>query len=364
MKNKKGFIPTGVIIAIVAVLGVTVIGAGYTVYKKNMPSVKVGSNGVSVKTDGLDIATGDDGVSVNMNGLDVTAGDNGVNVNTDGIDVGAGNDGVSVNVNGGQQTSGNNNQQEVGSDVNTVLVFDASGSMAVQANGGKRIDIAKNAVADYVNKLGDNVNLSVVAYGHKGNNTQAGKEVSCKGIEEIYYMGPINKNVVTSKVNALYPNGWTPITDSLKKAEEILNRSATAGKKYIVLLSDGEETCGGDPVAYAKKLCSEGIIVDVVGLDVNGAVESQLKNIALSCGEYYSVGSAADFSAVIDNMGVKVNTGNIMVNVGENGARVQTGNIDVQANDNGAKVDAGNVHVDTTGGSPSVNVPGVSIPSF
>jgi len=366
MKNKKGFISTGVIVAIVAVLGVTVIGAGYIAYKKNVPSVKVGTNGVSVNTDGLSVTTGVNGVNVNTDGLNVATGVNGVNVNTDGLNVTTGENGVNVSMNGSEMNNeGMVNNQNNESQINTVLVFDASGSMAVQAQGGKRIDIAKKAVADYINKIDKNVNLSVVAYGHKGNNTQAGKEESCKGIEEIYYMGPVNKGVVTSKVNALYPNGWTPITDSLKKAEDILKRSATNGKKYIVLLSDGEETCGGDPVAYAKQLCDEGIVVDVIGLDVNGIAESQLKNVSINgCGEYYSVGGANDFSAVINSLGVKVNTGNVKVNVNDNGARVQTGNIDVQANDNGAKVDAGNVHVDTTGGSPRVDVPGVSIPSF
>ncbi len=253
----------------------------------------------------------------------------------------------------------------MGTGTNTVLIFDASGSMAAQAEGGSRINIAKNAVADYVNNLKEDVNLSVVAYGHKGDNTQAGKAASCAGIEEIYYMGPVNGTVVKGKVNALGPNGWTPITDSLKKAQDILMRSSATGQKHIVLLSDGEETCGGDPIAYAKQLCDAGIVVDVIGLDVDGIAKTQLNGISVGgCGEYYAVGSADDFSVVVGKMGVKVNTGDVKVNVGENGARVQTGNVDIQANNDGAKVDAGNVHVDTTGDSPAVDVPGVSIPSF
>jgi len=162
--------------------------------------------------------------------------------------------------------------------VNNVLIFDASGSMSAQATGGTRIQLAKNAMVKFVDSLKNNVNLSVVAYGHKGNNTQAGKAVSCAGIEEIYYMGAVNANLVKSKVNALNPNGWTPITDSLKKAEVILN--STEGKKHIVLLSDGEETCGGDPVAYACQLKTKGISVDVIGLDVTGAVAKQLTDIS------------------------------------------------------------------------------------
>lgn len=360
MQNKKG-IATAAVIAIIAILGVTAAGAGYYVYQKNVPSVKVGPDGVQVKTNGVNVQTGDDGVSVDMDGLNVQTGNDGVNVNTGGLNVQTGDDGVRVNT-GGVASGGDAGGSSAA--VNTVLVFDASGSMAAQIDGDTRINLAKNAVADYVTGLENDVNLSVVAYGHKGDNTQAGKAASCAGIEEVYYMGPVNGSIVTSKVNTLNPNGWTPITDSLKKANNILQKNAATGKKHIVLLSDGEETCGGDPVAYAKQLCTEGVVVDVIGLDVSGVAQSQLTNIAAGCGEYYAVGSAEDFGVVVNDMGVKVNTGDVMVNISDDGVHVQTGNVDVQTNDAGASVDTGNVHVDTTGDSPVVDVPGVSIPSF
>jgi len=58
MKNKKGIIQTGVVIAIVAILGLTVAGAGYVAYRNNMPSVKVGSDGVEVDANGVSVKTG------------------------------------------------------------------------------------------------------------------------------------------------------------------------------------------------------------------------------------------------------------------------------------------------------------------
>lgn len=361
MQNKKGAVHAGAVIAIVGILLLTAAGAGYYMYQKNMPTVKVGTDGVQVSTNGVNVQTGNDGVAVDMDGLNVQTGNDGVNVDMDGVDVSTGSGGVDVQIGNGSSASGTSNPS---AKIDTVLIFDASGSMAQQVDGDSRINLAKNAVSDYINSLEGDVNLSVVAYGHKGDNTQSGKAESCAGIEEIYYMGPVNGSVVTSKVNALAPNGWTPITDSLKKAESILKNSEAVGKKHIILLSDGEETCGGDPIAYAKELCAEGVVVDVIGLDVSGIAQSQLTGVAAGCGEYYAVGSADDFSVVVDSMGVKVNTGDVKVNVGDDGARVQTGNVDVQATDDGANVDAGNVHVDTTGSSPVVDVPGVSIPSF
>ncbi len=364
MKNKKGVIQAGAIVAIVAILGLTAVGAGYMMYKKNVPSVKVGPNGVEVNADGVNVKTGSGGANVDMDGLSVDTSGNGVNVDMDGIgvDVNGGNVKVQTNGSTGSATS----EVSPTASVNTVLVFDASGSMAEKVGGVSRIDIAKKAVADYVQKLEGDVNLSVVAYGHKGNNTQAGKAVSCSGIEEIYYMGPVNASLITSKVNVLNPNGWTPITASLQRANDILQKSNATGKKYIVLLSDGEETCGGDPVAYACGLKSSGIVVDVIGLNVTGAVATQLSSISKCAGgQYYSVNNANDFGVVVNSMGVKVNTGNVSVDISGDGVNVNTGNVNVNTNKSGASVDAGDVKVNTKGsGSPTVKVPGVSIPSY
>lgn len=352
MKNEKGIIQTGVIVAVVSVLVLTIAGAGYMVYQKNTPEVEIGADGVEVDADGVSVKTGEDGVSVDLDGTSVDVNSGGVNVKTKG---------------GSATANGNTEEGQAAEEkVNTVLVFDASGSMSAQAQGGTRIQIAKNAMTKFVDNLKSDVNLSVVAYGHKGDNSQAGKAASCAGIEEIYYMGPVNASIAKTKVNALNPNGWTPITDSLKKAEGILQKSSVVGKKHIVLLSDGEETCGGDPVKYACELKTKGISVDVIGLDVTGAVAKQLDDIS-KCGggEYYSVGSASDFDVVVNDMGVKVNTGDVKVDISADGVNVNTGNVNVNTSDAGAKVDAGNVKVDTTtGGSPKVKVPGATIPSY
>lgn len=353
MKNKKGVMPIGVIVIIISILGLTAVGAGYMVYKNNTPSVEVGSDGVAVEADGVNVKTDASGVSVDMDGVAVDVNGGGVNVQTQGS--------VSSSTSSSTTVEGSPT-----SSVNTVLIFDASGSMAEKIGGTPRIQLAKNAVAEYVNKLEGDVNLSVVAYGHKGNNTQAGKQESCSGIEEIYYMGPVNGSIVTARVNALNPNGWTPLMNSLQRANDILQKSGATEKKHILLLSDGEETCGGDPVAYACKLKEAGIVVDVIGLDVDGAVAKQLTAIS-QCGggAYYSVNNASDFGVVIGDMGVKINTGDVFVDVSGDGAKVNTGNVDVNATGSGAKVDAGKVKVDTTtGGSPKVSVPGVKIPSY
>jgi len=62
-------------------------------------------------------------------------------------------------------------------------------------------------------------------------------------------------------------------------------------------------------------------------------------------------------------MGVKVNAGNLNVDISGDGVKVDTGDVKVKTDGSGAKVDAGDVKVDTTTGTvPKVSIP--SVPSY
>lgn len=186
---------------------------------------------------------------------------------------------------------------------NLVIIFDASGSMAGQVEGRAKIDIAKDSVKKYIDKLGtdQSLNLSIVAYGHKGSNSAQHKGISCSGIEDIYYMGKVNAQIAKSKIDGLSSTGWTPIARSLDKAEQILKTRPVNGKNFILLVSDGKETCDGDPIATVKRLNDSGlkITANVIGFDVGGEDEKQLKNIAeAGDGDYFSVKNAQEFDQV------------------------------------------------------------------
>lgn len=189
---------------------------------------------------------------------------------------------------------------------NTVLIFDVSGSMAGLVDGKKKIDIAKESMYKFLDKIkGENVNLSVVVYGHKGSNTVSDKEMSCAGIEEIYYMGKLdNASIIKDKIKILNPTGWTPIADSFKKANEILSKyEGKNNNNSIILISDGKEMCGGNPVEEIKKLRNSNlhITANVIGFDVGGEDERQLKEVAQSGGgDYFSVNSVVDFENALE----------------------------------------------------------------
>ncbi len=69
---------------------------------------------------------------------------------------------------------------------------------------------------------------------------------------------------IMSVVNTLNPAGKTPLVKSVELAAEVLDYRSNQG--VVVLLTDGEETCGGAPCALGKSLKANGrLTVHVIG---------------------------------------------------------------------------------------------------
>src|SRR5574339_794619 len=131
------------------------------------------------------------------------------------------------------------------------LILDASGSMnAKLAGGSTRIDAAKAAVSAFVEKLDPKVRLGFRAYGHQSPT----KEHNCKDTALLvgFDAAGSNKAAVLEKTKAVKAQGYTPITYVITLAAEDVKKEP--GEHVVVLVSDGKETCEGDPCAAAKAL--------------------------------------------------------------------------------------------------------------
>ncbi|MCB0205994.1 MAG: SUMF1/EgtB/PvdO family nonheme iron enzyme, partial [Anaerolineae bacterium] len=82
--------------------------------------------------------------------------------------------------------------------------------------------------------------------------------------------------------------GMTPLAASLEQAQNDFVYDASRVNS-IVMLSDGIETCGGDPCQLVEELKAEGInfTVHVIGLDVDDETRQQLSCIAEAGGGTY-----------------------------------------------------------------------------
>ena len=94
------------------------------------------------------------------------------------------------------------------------------------------------------------------------------------------------------------PVGWTPLATAIEDAQGDIPAGATDSIVYVV--TDGLETCGGDPVAAAQSLAGADVrpVVNVVGFQTGDADQAALAAIAdAGGGEFTAAGSGAELDA-------------------------------------------------------------------
>lgn len=186
---------------------------------------------------------------------------------------------------------------------NLVILMDASGSMKASIAGGIRMDLAKEAIEDFTNGVGEDVNVSLLAYGHKGTGDDSDKELSCSSIDAVYPLQAYSQKEFQQALNSFQASGWTPLASAIEKANELLAPYGKDGYRNIVyIVSDGIETCDGDPIQAAKKLNESKIEakINIIGFDVDDEGQNQLKQVAeAGGGKYVTVKDPAEFETVL-----------------------------------------------------------------
>jgi len=134
-----------------------------------------------------------------------------------------------------------------------VFVIDASGSMAEEAGNQTRLDAAKESVAVIADNLPGDVDTALVKFN------------GCNSIDNDYFL---DRAALKQKVNALVPQGGTPLARSIERAANILSKKK---ETVMVVVTDGEDSCGQkDPcaAAAAAKASHPNLTINVV--DVSG----------------------------------------------------------------------------------------------
>lgn len=163
------------------------------------------------------------------------------------------------------------------------ILIDASGSMAEKIGAKTKMQLAQEALATLVNSFPDDAKVGLRAYG-----SQSDKSLQdCKDTKLLVPISTINKESIKSESSKLAPKGYTPISYSLEQAYGDFGLSDT--QRYIVLISDGEETCGGDPCQTAKDLATKGVktTINTVGFNVDSKTKEQLICTANATGGTY-----------------------------------------------------------------------------
>ncbi|MCA1055454.1 VWA domain-containing protein [Rossellomorea aquimaris] len=161
------------------------------------------------------------------------------------------------------------------------ILMDSSGSMNGKVGGKTKMEAAKEAVTDFAKLVPEQSTVSLSVYGHKGSGEDADKKLSCSSTETVYN-GSYDDAKFKDALNTFKPAGWTPIANALNSVEKDIPADAQEVVVYVV--SDGIETCDGDPVAAAKKLSDSNnnvkTVVNIIGFDVDNEGQALLKDVA------------------------------------------------------------------------------------
>jgi len=150
---------------------------------------------------------------------------------------------------------------------NLLFILDLSGSMRQPLGKGTRISTARQVMRDVVAKLPADFAVGVRVYGHRLASTHKG---TCTDTELVVPMGRANQVAILKQIDTLQPRGETPLVYSVLQGAGDLKGS---GGGNLVLVTDGEESCGGDLEAAKAELKTLGIdlTLNIVGFTLAGA---------------------------------------------------------------------------------------------
>jgi Mg-chelatase subunit ChlD len=172
--------------------------------------------------------------------------------------------------------------------VNVAIVVDASGSMRETIGGSTKMDLARAAISEFVGTLPPAANVSLRVF---GNGADEPKSVSCASQTRLLPFGAATSGKVSSALGGIPVQGYTPLAGALEAvSEDFASRPAASNSNFVYVVSDGEETCDGDPVAQARKLAGSAIDVQVnlIGFSVDSPSARQLKRTAEAGGGVYA----------------------------------------------------------------------------
>lgn len=161
-----------------------------------------------------------------------------------------------------------------------VIVLDASGSMWSQIDGKPKLEIARESLRTVLQSVPADKEIGFMAYGHR-------EKGSCEDIELIVPPQAGSAGAVSAAADSLKFLGRTPLTSAVRQAAEALKY--TEDKATVVLITDGLETCNGDPCALGKELKAAGVdfTVDVVGFGLTADEGKQVACLADNTGGKY-----------------------------------------------------------------------------
>ena len=181
------------------------------------------------------------------------------------------------------------------------IVFDASGSMNEPSGSTTKLTAAKEALVSLADEISSDAKVGFRIF---GKTPISDYNQSCRDSLLVMPISPFNKDLMTSQVQNLTAHGSTPIGYSLQLAAQDFSTSPEI-QKILILISDGAESCGMDPVAVIQGLQVRGfqVVIHTVGFAVDPEAEAQLQALAgMTGGSYHDVKDASQLTSELSKI--------------------------------------------------------------
>ena len=181
--------------------------------------------------------------------------------------------------------------------VRILFLLDGSGSMLSKWDGEVKMTTAKKLLMTLVDSLKPktNIELALRVYGHQfdkrfNNCTDTKLEIGFRGD---------NHESIKAKLRSLKPQGTTPISYSLEQAAKDFSSNQNT-RNVVVMITDGEESCSGDPCAVSLELQKKKVFLKpfIIGIG------DEIKVIdAFECmGQYFDARNIEGFRLALDKV--------------------------------------------------------------
>jgi Ca-activated chloride channel family protein len=176
-----------------------------------------------------------------------------------------------------------------------LFLLDGSGSMLAPWGPTLRINAAKRFLADLVDSLRVNkdLELGLRVYGHQFHR----RFQRCDDTKLEVGFGKENHISIIQKLNQIEPKGTTPIAYSLEMAGGDFPAEENV-RNIIILITDGKESCEGDPCKISLDLQKKRIFLKpfIIGLGMEKDAVDQFNCI----GQYFDATNLSEFKLALE----------------------------------------------------------------
>lgn len=183
--------------------------------------------------------------------------------------------------------------------IRILFLLDASLSMRNEWVGGSKWSIASTAlgtIADSISQF-PNVEMGMRVFGHM----YPEPDKNCRDSRLEVAIDSNNVARIHKKLNEIRPKGITPLVYSIEKCG--MDFGNKPGRNILVVITDGEDACEGDPCGVSLMLQKHNIVLQpfIIGM----ALQPKSYNSMECMGKLFNTNTAQEFTTILNKVVVE-----------------------------------------------------------